>query len=240
MQILQVRELGVVVNTEGEVSREARTEEGERIWVDLPYLVEGLRQVWEEMLEMKQSHRSNLAAFTARLVSVGVRGDELAFCFLQLCKQVLETERQEGQPTIAELLPAVSCWLRRCGEKINRLTVNNHVFADDARVLPGALAQAAGVQETGFSVARWLFWRGVVKDFAISGDEEVAKEGKRVFDQMMRTGKITQNRLPGESRYWEKVHEAMSEELSKRRMTGGKTSVGMEDIEVDLNWIDEE
>jgi hypothetical protein len=107
--------------------------------------------------------------------------------------------------------------------------------------LPGSLARAAGVEDTGFSVARWLFWRKTAKDFALSEDKNLAAQGKRVFDNMMMVGQITQSKLPGESRYWDKVGEAMHHELLERQKTGGKNSVDMEEIAtvIDLNWVDE-
>jgi hypothetical protein len=121
MQILKIRELGVVVNREEETPREALTPEGERIWVDLPYLVADFRSVWENALDMKPSHMDNLAAFTARIAGVGVCKNELTFCMLQLCKQVLETELPAEGPALPVLLPAISRWFIHCGEKLNRL-----------------------------------------------------------------------------------------------------------------------
>lgn len=106
---------------------------------------------------------------------------------------------------------------------------------------PGPLAVDAGVRESGFSVARWLFWRKRVKDFALSDDVELAAEGKRVFDEMMIVGRLTESRLPGEKIYWDKVTERMDRLVEKRIRTGGRTTVEMEDVEheIDLNWVDE-
>ena len=140
---------------------------------------------------------------------------------------------------MAEFLPAVCRWFIHCGEKLNKLCISNHTFADAARALPGPLAREAGVQENGFRVARWLFWRKRVKDFALSGDEKLAVEGKLVFDQMMMIGQETQNKLPGESKYWEKVWDTMHQELAERQKNGGNPSVDIEDVEIDLNWVDE-
>jgi Protein of unknown function (DUF3632) len=195
LQIVHIRELGVVISTETE-PREALTEEGERIWVDLPYLTADFYTVWESALGMKPSHMNNLAAFTARLTWVGVRNDELAFCMLQLCKQVLETEQPAIGAPLEELLPAVFQWFKYCGEKLNRLCISNHTVAGEAKFFPGPLAQAAGVHKTGFSVDRWLFWRKIVKDFALSKDEKIAMEGKRVFNQMMMISQFPQDKLP--------------------------------------------
>ena len=235
MQILHIRELGVVINSSEEAPREALTPEGERIWVDLPYLAADFRDVWENALDMKPSHMKNLAAFTARLASVGVCEDRLTFCMLQLCKQVLETEQPAGGAPLTELLPAVSQWFQHCGEKLNRLTLSSSTFEDDARTSPGPLAQAAGIEETGFCVSRWLFWRKKVKDFALSGEERLAAEGRQVFDTMMMVGQNTRNKLPGESRYWDKVYEAMGRMVHTK--SGG---VSMAEVDIDLNWVNEQ
>ncbi|KAF8858505.1 hypothetical protein BDZ45DRAFT_673942 [Acephala macrosclerotiorum] len=189
-QIVYIRELGVVISTETE-PREALTEEGERIWVDLPYLTADFYTAWESALGMKPSHMNNLAAFTARLVEVGVRADELAFCMLQLCKQVLETEQPAIGAPLDELLPAVFQWFKHCGEKLKRLCISNHTVTGEPKFDPGPLAQAAGVHKTGFSVDRWLFWRKIVEDFAKSKDEKIAVEGKRIFNQMMMISQFT-------------------------------------------------
>jgi hypothetical protein len=216
------------MNTEEELPRGALTPEGERIWMDLPYLASDFRDVWENALDMKPHHMNNLAAFTARLAGVGVCEDKLTFCMLQLCKQVLETEQPADGTSLAALLPAVSQWFKHCGQKLNRLTLSNRTFGEDSRTSPGPLARAAGVQGLGFSVSRWLFWRRRVKDFALSEDEKLRAEGKQVFDSMMMAGQDTQNKLPGEKRYWDKVHKAMY------------ISVCMTDVEVDVNWVDEQ
>lgn len=208
--------------------------------MDLPYLAADFRDVWENALDIKPHHMNNLAAFTARLAGVGVCEDKLTFCILQLCKQVLETEQPADGTSLAALLPAISQWFKHCGQKLNRLTISNRTFGDDSRTSPGPLARAAGVQELGFSVSRWLFWRQRVKDFALSEDEKLRAGGKRVFDSMMMVGQDTQNKLPGEKRYWVKVHKAMHDELEERTRTGGKNSVCMTEVEVDVNWVDEQ
>jgi hypothetical protein len=234
MLVLRVRELGGVVN---ERNKEVVSEGKERLWSDLPHLVEDFRGEWERVKDMKPAHVKNLAAFTARLTGVGVCGDKLGYCMLQLCKQVLETEERPK----AELLDAVMQWFKYCGQKLNRLTVSSVTFQDDAKVLPESLAVEAGVIESGFSVARWLFWRKRVKEFALSDDVELAAEGKWVFDEMMMVGRLTENRLPGEKVYWDKVTERMDRLLEERIRNGGITTVELEDIEheIDLNWVDE-
>jgi hypothetical protein len=234
MFVLRVRELGGFVNEKNE---EVVSEGEERIWGDLPYLLSDFVDAWEGMGGMKAAHVKNLAAFTARLTGVGVCVDELGYCMLQLCKQVLEMEES---PKV-ELLPAVTQWFKHCGRKLNRLTVSSVTFQDDAKVAPGPLATEAGVRETGFSVARWLFWRKRVKDLALSDDVELAAEGRRDFDEMVMVGRLTENKLPGEKIYWDKVTEKMDRLLEERIRTGGRTTVELEDIEheIDLNWVDE-
>jgi len=232
MFVLRVRELGGVVSERGD---EVLVGDGERVWGDLPYLTPDFVEAWDKIGEMRPLHVKNFAAFTARLVGVGICGDELGACMLQLCKYVLEVEES---PKV-ELLPAVTQWFKYCGRKLNRLTVRSVTFQDEPQILP-ALASAAGVHKPGFSVARWLFWRQKVKGFALSDDVELAAEGKRVFVEMMMVGRLTESRLPGEKVYWDKVKEKMDRLLEERFRTGGRTTVEMEDVEheIDLNWVD--
>jgi len=73
----------------------AVTEKG-KIWSDLPFLVEDLRDAWKTSLRTRQMSvqaRCNLAAFTARLIAHGVCDLQLTICALWTLRDALETSR---------------------------------------------------------------------------------------------------------------------------------------------------
>jgi hypothetical protein len=220
-------------------SEEVVTSDGSRIWTDLPYLVQDMREAWGKSMELSPTHRHNLAAFTARLTALGVRGSDLSVCALWLLRAALETPRRltrGGDVSVAELLPACVAWFQYCNHKLLTLAVNNHVFAeiDPHFSEPGELAQNAGVSHLGFSVSRWLFWRQRFKELSRDGDEQMAKDGRRGFYCMINTGREMGYEIAGESKYRAKVNKALVDEMKR----SGKNNASSDDIVIDLDWTE--
>jgi hypothetical protein len=223
-----------------------------RLWTDLPYLVEDTREAWEKQsMKLSLTHRRNFAAFTARLLALGVCDGRISWCALWLLREALETSRPllipaeggnggEGElVSVAELLPAAVEWFQYSSHKLLTLAVENHSFAaeaDSSHVLvPGELAQSAGVEQAGFSVSRWIFWRTRLREICLCEDPEVAKVARRGFDAMIISGRLMGYDIPGEAKYWAKVEKALEEELRR----SGKVSVSAEDICIDLGWMED-
>jgi Protein of unknown function (DUF3632) len=211
-----------------------------------------MREAWEKQsMKLDPTHRHNFAAFTARLLALGVCDSSISWCALWLLREALETSRPllipaeggnggEGQlASVAELLPAAVEWFQYSSHKLLTLAVENHSFtaeADSSHILvPGELAQSAGVKQAGCSVSRWIFWRTRLREICLCEDTELAKVARRGFDAMMTSGRMMGYDIPGEAKYWAKVEKALEEELRR----GSKVSVSAEDICIDLDWTED-
>ena len=223
-----------------------------KLWTDLPYLLEDMREAWEKLsMKLDPTHRHNFAAFTARLLALGVCDSSISWCALWLLREALETSRPLLIPaeggnggerelvSVAELLPAAVEWFQYSSYKLLTLAVENHSFAAETdsshTSVPGELAQSAGVEQAGFSVSRWIFWRMRLREICLCEDAEVAKVARRGFDAMIVSGRLMGYDIPGEAKYWAKVEKALEEELWR----SGKVSVSAEDICIDLDWMED-
>lgn len=238
-------------NKEKQEEEEAILPNGQRFWTDLPYLVEEIQDAWtNESKGFTATERHNFAVFTAKLCAVGVCDNELSSCALWSIREALETERSitkaEGAPlSIADILPACLSWFQHNNFKLLKLAVQNYndhhtsaMAGDDVQpsiMAPGHLAVKANVTQSGFSVARWLFWRQWFQRIESLRERPVAKLGKEGFEEMVRTGIALGYDIPGEKKYWEKVFEALDQEFVAR---GRKGCVGPDDVEIDMDWAD--
>jgi hypothetical protein len=259
--ILEARELGTFVRQKKDASFDEEREEavlpnGQRLWTDLPYLVQEFQGSWtNESMTFTATQRESLAVLTAKLCAVGVCPNELSYCALWLFRETLEVHRplapssREGgdskypHPTVIDLLPANLAWLRHGKFKLAKLSVAHYdpspaVSDDNVQVLtaPGDLATKANFLQNGFGVARWLFWRQRFKELSGCGDERVAKLAKACFEEAVLTGLHVGLDIPGEKKYLSNLFKALDRELIARGMIG---SVGPEDIEIDMDWADE-
>lgn len=250
--ILEARELGHM-SRKGD-QEGALLPNGERLWTDLPYLVQELERVWlTESFKFTVAERASLAAFTAKLCAVGVCSDELSRCALWLFKETLEVERplrlpdaseSNQRPSIVDLLPACLAWLRFNNFKLARLSSmdfdpSTRVDEDksESPTAPGALAASAGVSQNGFTMKRWLFWRRQLRELHSSEDVEVMKLTKDCFEVAVQTGRLIGLEIPGEQQYLARVFEALDRELARREFVG---SVEPSDIEIDMDWAGED
>lgn len=239
-QVLYARSLGTLRRTTTGTEEQAITADGGRIWTNLPYLVCDLQTVWEQSTALSPTHRHNLAAFTARLAALGVGGADLSDAALWLLRTALETPRPLTKAgggdsiSLAELLPACVAWFQYCNHRLLTLSVSQHGSHAPAAT-PGELAQIAQVSHWGFSVARWLFWRRRFKELSrCTDDDVVARQGKRGFGLMVKTGRDLGYQIPGEANYVAKVQQALLDELKR----SGKQYVTSDEIVIDLDWAD--
>jgi len=273
--VLEARELGsfarkIVENGEDR-QEEAVLPDGQRLWSDLPFLVQALQDFWtKESMALVSTERESLSVLTAKLCAVGVCPAELSRCALWLFKETLETERplvhlqgamsggdskdSSSHPSIADLLPACLAWLRYNNFKLAKLSVanDNHdpasgISTDRVFTTPGDLASDANVTQDGFSVARWLFWRRRFNELhraanatdntgTVDLNQQVAKLTRACFEEAVLTGLHVGLDIPGEKKYLENLFEALDHELIARGLT---QCVGPEDIEIDMNWAEE-
>lgn len=246
--ILEARQLGPLArrgDQEGAV-----LPNGQRLWTDLPYLVQELERVWLlESFKFAATERANLAAFTAKLCAVGVCPDELSRCALWLFKETLEVERplhlpdaseSDLRPSIVDSLPACLAWLRFNNFKLARLSAMDFdpvIHRDEGKpessTALGALAGSSEISQNGFSMKRWLFWRRRLRELYNTGDSEVMKLTRDCFEVAAQTGRLIGIEIPGEQQYLARVFEALDRELARREFAG---SVEPSDIEIDMGW----
>jgi hypothetical protein len=196
-QVLHTREMGVLSRKIGEGDDQeteiATTSDG-NIWSDLPFLVDEVQAAWRMSANFPSVERHNLSAFVARLASVGVRDPELGLVAIWILRDTLETPRpltkkedtsdsEEPLITIADLLPVTMAWFLYCGHKIESLCILNQDFESDSET--GELAKRANVTpNSGFSVARWIFWRDRLEEISHCEDEEVAPLASKTWRTM--------------------------------------------------------
>ncbi|KAM5458262.1 hypothetical protein MaudCBS49596_000175 [Microsporum audouinii] len=266
--IMKVRELGPFpVNQKdrdvlppAEIRDTATLPNGERLWVDLPYLVQEIQDSWiNESMGFSSAERQSLAVLTAKLCAVGICSDSLSHCALWLFKEALETERpdisslpsarlgdgseEDSRPTILDLLPACLEWLKHNNTKLAKLSLVNYdpgnstADADGLLTTPGELAIKSNVRQPGFSLARWLFWRQRFKDLYRSGNEPLIKMGRACFDESIFSGLGAGLIIPGEKIYLDRLFEAIDKELAARGNIG---SVDATEVEIDMDWDKED
>lgn len=238
-QLIYAKELGTSQRITGP------TADTFRLWTDLPYLVGDIREAWEKKsMKLRPTQRHNFVAFTARLLALGVCDSGVSLCALWLLREALETPRpliqaevDGDEVSVAELLPATIEWFQQSSPKLLSLAVKNRSFAEvDSQIsLPGELARNAGINQAGFTVSRWVFWRKRFKEICRCENAQVAKEARLGFDAMISSGRLMGYNIPGEANYWAKVEKALEEELVR----SGNASVSLEDIAVGLDWADD-
>jgi hypothetical protein len=202
-QVLHIREMGVLsqkkkieppkAGGEDQETEIATTSDG-NIWSDLPFLVNEVQAAWKMSTTLPSVERYNLSAFVARLASVGVRDPELGLVAIWILRDTLETPREantsnseEQLATVADLLPATMAWFLYCGHKIETLCILNQNFESNSET--GELAKSANVMpSSGFSVARWTFWRDQLEEISHCEDEEVALLALKTWRIMKASG----------------------------------------------------
>lgn len=162
-QVLRARNFGTMSRTKSDgvtsSSEQAITGTQQRIWTDLPFLVDALQQAWAATSpDITAVEKCNLAEFTARLASFGIHTDELISCALGLFTAALETTPPAD---IADQIPVLVAWLRHCGFEILSASARGYESTNtQAGSMPGDLfAQENAKAGPAFSIARWNFWR---------------------------------------------------------------------------------
>lgn len=159
------------------ISREqAITSTGQQLWLDLPFLLDALRSAWAPTSsDMTAIERRNLAGFKARLASFGIYTDELMSCALGSFAGTLETS---SEVKITDQVPVLFSWLRHGGFAI--LSASAHGFASletEAGPKPGELFTRHNAEaDTGFTIARWDFWKQRFDELQQGSDSDTAKQ----------------------------------------------------------------
>ena len=196
---------------------------------------DSLQASWEQLLTTgTASHQCNLAAFSAKALAVGICRDSIGLTALWYLREALETD---DEPKVISLLPATVVWIEQCGVHLLTFSAMNqsHEEQSKAHLLAlGALAQRADIDQHGFSIKRWLFWRRRLQELSHNADTAVAKKAKKGFMSMISCGRHLDYNVPGEAKFTEKLQAAMGEALAK----SGKESVSGDDIDINVDWVD--
>lgn len=189
----------------------------------------------EQLLETGAvSQQCNLAAFAARALAIGICRTSIGLTALWCLREILETE---NAARVTRLLPVAVTWLDHCSYNLMIFSALNQFSGDQAHahlLAPGILAQRSGIEEQGFSVKRWLFWRRRFQELSYSTDPGVAKEAKKGFMSMISRGRELDYDIPGEIKFKEKLEATMWEALKK----SGKKSLSIDEVDIDVNWVD--
>ncbi|KAH7013020.1 hypothetical protein EDB80DRAFT_709230 [Ilyonectria destructans] len=195
---------------------------------------DNLQASWEKLLGTGTvSQQCNLAAFSAKALHLGIYREALGLTALWFLREALETD---DEAKTAALLPAAVVWFSHGRHKLLAFSVSGKTYEEDSKshlVTPGTLARAANVDAHGFSIKRWLFWRQRLQELSHSADSAVAKEAKDGFMLMVSSGRELAYDVPGEARFSERLHATLHEELIR----SGKESVGTDDIDVVVEWV---
>jgi len=156
-RVLYIRELGIVTDKIIPENTEVilQTSNGQRIWSDLLYLLSDLESACTDA-SLSLMATFNLHSFVARLASVGVCGNLLTSCALQVFREALETP----SANLERLLPAIRTWVFYAPYKLgavvkSRLGEGNELSEEVASV--GDLCREARITTSGLSSARWAF-----------------------------------------------------------------------------------
>ncbi|KAL6408382.1 hypothetical protein AUP68_08239 [Ilyonectria robusta] len=188
---------------------------------------------WEKLLGTgTASQQCNLAAFSAKALHLGIYREALGLTALWFLREALETD---DEAKTAALLPAAVVWFSHGRHKLVAFSVSHKTYEDSKShlVTPGALARAANIDAHGFSMKRWLFWRQRLQELSHSADSAVAKEAKEGFMLMVSSGRELAYDVPGEARFSDRLYATLDEELIR----SGKESVGTDDIDVVVGWV---
>ncbi|KAH8665517.1 hypothetical protein BGZ61DRAFT_592945 [Ilyonectria robusta] len=194
---------------------------------------DALQASWEKLLGTgTASQQCNLAAFSAKALHLGIYREALGLTALWFLREALETD---DEAKTAALLPAAVVWFSHGRHKLVAFSVSHKTYEDSKShlVTPGALARAANIDAHGFSMKRWLFWRQRLQELSHSADSAVAKEAKEGFMLMVSSGRELAYDVPGEARFSERLYATLDEELIR----SGKESVGTDDIDVVVGWV---
>ena len=196
---------------------------------------DSLQASWEKLLMTgTASHQCNLAAFSAKALAVGICRDSNGLTALWYLREALETD---DETKVISLLPATVVWFEQCSDHLLTFSAMNQSYEEESKahlLTLGALAQRADIDQHGFSIKRWLFWRWRLQELSHHADAAVAKKAKKGFMSMIFCGRNLDYVVPGEAKFKEKLEAAMGEALAK----SGEESVDGDDIDINVDWVD--
>ncbi|KXH53703.1 hypothetical protein CSIM01_07741 [Colletotrichum simmondsii] len=212
---------------------------------------QSLQLAWEQLFTDLPSAAAtqkcrNLAAFSARVLAMGLCEEYIAGTAFWVFEKALGGERDRDEIVSRELVPAVVVWLKhashallaRCcpspaGAGLDTITntaTDPISRADD----PSTDQTTAETQYRKFSMSHWLRWRRRLQKLSHNADADMAGVAKKGFMSMIFCGRDLGVEIEGEMRFAERLQEVMYRELVR----SGKGAVDGEEVEIEVDWVD--
>ncbi|PNP74193.1 hypothetical protein FNYG_12242 [Fusarium nygamai] len=193
---------------------------------------QSLHIFWEELVkEGSEAELRSLATFSAKALAAGICEEQISSTALWYMREALET----SDDCIAKFLPGAVVWMEPCPHALLKDCVLKSDEQQSSLNL-GPLAQDQPIDEAGFSIARWLFWRRRFQKLSHHPDTSLAQLAKKGFMAMIHCGRDVDYSVPGEDVFAERLQTIMWAELVK----SGKESLDGDDVDIDPDWVDRE
>lgn len=189
-QVLLARNFGVMSRIGSSIAaasgEQAITSTQQRIWLDLPFLIDSLQSAWATASSnMTAVERCNLAGFTARLASFGIHTDESISCALGSFAKALETS---SEAEIAEEAPVLAAWLRHGGFEILSASARGYQSTKtQTSSTPGDIFAQKNIKAgPAFTITRWDFWKQRLDELQQGLVSDTAKQLQHCVGIMLR------------------------------------------------------
>ncbi|KAF5558692.1 hypothetical protein FPHYL_7283 [Fusarium phyllophilum] len=193
---------------------------------------QSLHTFWEELVkEGSGAELRRLANFSSKVLAAGICEEHISSTALWYMREALGTSDEN----IAKFLPGAVVWMELCSHALLR----DCVLGTDERQSSlnlGPLVHDQRVDEAGFSMSWWLFWRRRFQKLSHHPDTSLAQLAKKGFMAMIHCGRDVDYSIPGEDVFAERLQATMWAELVK----SGKESLDGDDVDIDLDWVDRE
>lgn len=192
--ILWAREMGVVNRVRNGAAEPVITSNGQ-LWSDLPFLVEDIQTAWGAATSPTDPQAPvkarNLAAGIARLAGLGVCGEALTGCALDIMARALE-DKEGGNTTFTlnQWLSVIEVWLRYGGDKLFMLADQGQAVhprwsgTEDSALGKGKQVVDAGSEAGVLDRDTVWRWGQRLSELRSHGDEETSVAAGRCFDML--------------------------------------------------------
>ncbi|KAI1270034.1 hypothetical protein F5Y18DRAFT_421514 [Xylariaceae sp. FL1019] len=180
--VLWARELGAICGPDGTATVSAAVTPGGKLWSDLPFLYEDIRDAWIQVTSStapsSPTEARNLAAAIARLDGLGVCDGKLIGCGLDIMRRALEDE-PSGHFTHAQLLAIVEVWLRYAGDKFLAVAAGGLTVDDKWNA-----ADPLSTQQSSLSRNAVLVWMQRLSELKAGESKEVKVVAERCYNML--------------------------------------------------------
>ncbi|KXH49612.1 hypothetical protein CNYM01_07605 [Colletotrichum nymphaeae SA-01] len=213
---------------------------------------QSLQLAWEQLFTDLPRNTSiaqrsrNLAAFSARVLAMGLCGECVAGTAFWVFERALGGNEERDEIVLRELVPAVVVWLKHASHALLARCCSSPAAGGldtitDTATDPISRADAPSTDQTTaetqygeFSMSQWLRWRRRLQKLSHDADADVARLAKKGFMSMIFCGRDLGVDVEGEARFAERLQEVMYRELVR----SGKEVVEGDEVEIEVDWVD--